>query len=115
MISFWKEHCEFESTPESVNSIIEAVRALGDRLEQHLKVKLGAVSESAIDQSDKEEILALVEAANAAVHSANAQIKTINSIIDKKKASIGETDLSAETAELSQQRLRRDRHGGSLA
>lgn len=111
LLSFWKTHCAFESTPESVSPIIEAVRAIGDRLQLHVDRKLGAVSEPAINDQDRKDIEALVLVANEAVDIANAEIKAINSVIEAKKASIGDTDLAAETAALATKKLRRERHG----
>ena len=116
LLSFWKDHCEFESVPESVGYIIEAVRAIESRLMKHLEKKLGAVSESAISDQDQVQIKALFEAANKAIRTANAEIGSINRIIDSKKSSVDNANLETEKEALLhlQMRLNRQSEKGAM-
>lgn len=110
LLAFWKNHCRFDSVPESVHLIIEAVRAIDNRFRKHLDRKLGAVSEAAISDQDRTDIMALVEAANDTIRDANIEIRAINTIIQEKKSSVGDADLETENEALAHLKLRQNRH-----
>ena len=110
LLDFWKKHCEFVSVPESVHSIIEAVRAIDNRLQKHLEQKLGAISEAAISDQDRIDIEALFDAANDTIGATNSEIRAINAIIEEKKLSVDCANFEAEEEALNHLQLQQSRH-----
>ena len=108
-VSFWKKHCAIKDEPNSVAEIIDKVRVLENRLKIVITRKLSAVSEPAVSGAEEAEIVALIESANAAIGKANQPIEAINALIEERKASVGATDLEAETLKLTNLERRKAR------
>lgn len=112
LLSFWEKHCDIVEAPTSAAYAIEALRAVEVRLDQHLEIKMSAISDSAFSDQDSEEVTALVSDANQKIEQVNAQIQSINELITAQKESVGASQLQEEQSALSKLMLQKIRHSG---